>query len=117
MGLSLAEASHCLEHLRLVPTSKAEQDEIRMLFMESDTLSHGRIDLQGFQALWLRVDERLRVLQYEDGLEAAVKLGFGEDEVREFWKAYDEFERDDHSTFASDCCKQAMLALQSKHML
>jgi len=89
-SLSMAEASQALEHLQLVPKTREEQDDIRVLFAEADKDDEGRLDLTSFQALWLCVEEQLQMLQYEAGLDYALSFGFSESEARELWRSYDE---------------------------
>lgn len=89
-SLSLAEVSQALEHLKLTPRTREEQEVMRLLFLQADPAAMGRIRLPNFQALCMLVEEQARLCKFEAALQCGMELGYSETEVRELWRNFDE---------------------------
>jgi len=91
-SLSIPEVSALLADLGQVPCSRKEQEELANLIACVDSDGSGTIGFSEMQILCQRVDEKLQNLRYEAELQQALKLGFGETQLRDMRWAFDELD-------------------------
>lgn len=90
--LSIPEVSALLADLGQVPCSRGEQQELARLIESVDSDGTGSLGFNEMQVLCQRVDEKLHNLRYEYEMQQALKLGFGETQVRDMRMAFDELD-------------------------
>lgn len=88
-ALTPAAAAQALSQLHLNPVRREDQNDITNILAEAVGVNrHGALTFQSFQALCMRVQDRLSLLQYEAGFECGVVVGLSEIQVMNLWEAF-----------------------------
>lgn len=88
-SLTIAEISSMLDCLDLMPKTRREQDSFRDLFLLLDRDGTGEISRQAFQAIYLRTDEQLWRLEYEERRQVAAEFGLTPKELHDITDVFD----------------------------
>eukprot|EP00434_Breviolum_minutum_P033997 symbB.v1.2.030087.t1/scaffold3353.1/size58589/7 len=91
-ALTPAAAAQALSQLHLNPVRREDQNDITNILAEAlravGVNRHGALNFQSFQALCMRVQDRLSLLRYEAGFECGVVVGLSEMQVMNLWEAF-----------------------------
>lgn len=88
-ALTPAAAAQALSQLHLNPVRREDQNDITNILAEAVGVNrHGALTFQSFQALCMRVQDRLSLLRYEAGFECGVVVGLSEIQVMNLWEAF-----------------------------
>ena len=88
-ALTPAAAAQALSQLHLNPVRREDQNDITNILAEAVGVNrHGALNFQSFQALCMRVQDRLSLLRYEAGFECGVVVGLSEMQVMNLWEAF-----------------------------
>eukprot|EP00927_Polykrikos_kofoidii_P018999 TRINITY_DN18850_c0_g2_i1.p1 TRINITY_DN18850_c0_g2~~TRINITY_DN18850_c0_g2_i1.p1 ORF type:complete len:998 (+),score=172.40 TRINITY_DN18850_c0_g2_i1:182-2995(+) len=102
--VTMAQASQILGQLGLAPRSREEQLRIERFLLDGSMMGTTCINSDGFQMIFARIVEYYSRSAWELWVDRALDLGFSEDDLHEFWRA---FETEDWAS-----CSSGRLSLQ-----
>lgn len=109
--LGSAEIIYILEDFDLLPKTREEQDEIKAILAEIDIDGSGNLGFDEFQMLMQRVRQQLQRLQRDQERECSASLGFNDDQMRDFRKAFETLDPDGSGSLTIGDVRQVMRLL------
>eukprot|EP00933_Yihiella_yeosuensis_P006133 TRINITY_DN110788_c0_g1_i1.p1 TRINITY_DN110788_c0_g1~~TRINITY_DN110788_c0_g1_i1.p1 ORF type:complete len:1079 (+),score=223.03 TRINITY_DN110788_c0_g1_i1:92-3328(+) len=93
-ALDIAEIAVLLDQLDCLPRNRKEQEELAQLIYSVDHDGSGTIDIDEFQDLFQRIEEKFSALRYEEDVDYAMTSGFKEHQLADFRSIFDALDED-----------------------
>jgi len=115
--LSPAEIAAMLSDLGFGPRNKKEQDELAYIIASVDVDGSGFIDFIEFLRLSQRIDEKLKIVRWEEEIEFAMCLGFTEKQMIELRGVFDSLDTDGGGSLDMQEVRNGMVLMRKESFM
>lgn len=111
--LGSLEIFKILEDFKMLPKTRAEQDEIKAVLEEVDQDGSGNLEFKEFQILMQKVRQNLQKLEKDNDRAIARELGFSDEQTKDFRKAFEKLDPDGTNSLSITEIRQVLRLLHT----